>query len=280
MGVSALRSIRSYLDLDVANIYLEGIGLDVPLFVQSEVPSLGWGQVLRRAALSRPERCWATLLSDISFEAGDGDRVAILGRNGAGKSTLLQVLTGAYRPTRGRLEIRGTRQALINISLGFHPEATVLENVLLRCSSMGIRLTDVRRQVPAILKFAGLEAKASHRLKTLSSGQKMRLGFSISTAFQSDIMIMDEWLSTGDAEFLERARERMSNRVEGSRIVIMATHSIQMARAVCNRGILLEDGKVKATGSISRVINVYKERTRRMRESAIARNESPSAPNI
>lgn len=244
----------------MAHIKLSGLGLDVPLFVQRELRTVGWVHVFKRAALSRPARQWVTLLDDIDMEVNDGDRVAIIGRNGAGKSTLLQVLTGAYRPTRGVVSIKGTRQALINISLGFHPEATVVENVLLRCSSMGVRLEAVRSQIANILEFAGLEEKASHRLKTLSSGQRMRLGFSISTAFQRDIMIMDEWLSTGDAEFLERARERMNDRVGGSRIVVMATHSIQMARLVCNRAILLEGGKIKAAGSVSRVINAYKER--------------------
>lgn len=251
----------------MAHIRLSGLGLDVPLFVQRDVATVGWAHVFKRAALSRPARRWVTLLEDIDLEVNDGDRIAIIGRNGAGKSTLLQVLTGAYRPTRGTISIEGTRQALINISLGFHPEATVLENILLRCSSMGVRLDTVRGQVPSILEFAELQAKASHRLKTLSSGQRMRLGFSISTAFQRDIMIMDEWLSTGDAEFLGRARERMSDRVGGSRIVVMATHSIQMARLVCNRGILLEDGKIKAAGSVSRVINVYKERNKSLKDA-------------
>ncbi|MBD7988504.1 ABC transporter ATP-binding protein [Luteimonas sp. Sa2BVA3] len=247
----------------MAHIRLENVGLDVPLYVQRHSDVSGWGQVLRRAAFSRPERRLATLLDDISFEAADGDRIAVLGQNGAGKSTLLQILTGAYRPTRGRVQVTGSRQALMNINLGFNGEATVVENVLLRCSSMGIRLAEIRRNVPEILDFAGLESKASHRLKTLSSGQRMRLGFSISTAFQNDVMIMDEWLSTGDAAFLERAGERLTSRVGGAEIVVIATHSIRMARAVCNRAILLEGGQVKAAGSLSRVIGVYRERTRR-----------------
>ena len=101
----------------MAHIRLENVGLDVPLYVQRHSDVSGWGQVLRRAAFSRPERRLATLLDDISFEAADGDRIAVLGQNGAGKSTLLQILTGAYRPTRGRVQVTGSRQALMNFGL-------------------------------------------------------------------------------------------------------------------------------------------------------------------
>lgn len=247
----------------MARIKVSGVGLDVPLYAQSGEISRSWMGAIRGAALARPSREFVTLLDGITFEANDGDRIAIIGRNGAGKSTLLQILTGAYQPSRGTVSVEGTRHALMNMSLGFNPDATVVENILLRSSAMGVRLRDVGQLVGPVLEFSGLAGKAHHRLRTLSSGQRMRLGFAISTSTQHDIMILDEWIGTGDAEFMERAKERMMSRVGGSKIVILATHSLALIRQVCNRAILIDHGCVKSIGSVSKVSAIYKDRVRR-----------------
>ncbi|MBB1059025.1 ABC transporter ATP-binding protein [Marilutibacter spongiae] len=243
----------------MAHLKVENLGLDVPLYVHAERTTNSWLAALGGAALSSPKREFVTLLDGVSFEANEGDRIAIIGRNGAGKSTLLQLLTGAYQPTRGSIDVDGTRHALMNMSLGFNPEATVAENILLRGAAMGSPLAYAREMVRPVLEFAELGEKSNHRLRTLSSGQRMRLGFAISTSVQHDIMLLDEWIGTGDAEFIEKATTRMMDRVGGSKIVIMATHSLSLIRRTCNRAILIDRGQLKGRGSVDRVVRKYKD---------------------
>ena len=243
----------------MAYLRVENLGLDVPLYVQGERNAHSWAATLRGAAFSMPQRKFVTILDGVTFEANEGDRIAIIGRNGAGKSTLLQLLTGAYQPTRGVVQVEGTRHALMNMSLGFNPEATLTENILLRGAAMGVPLAEARDLVDPVLEFAELQEKARHRLRTLSSGQRMRLGFAISTSTQHDIMLMDEWIGTGDAEFIEKATERMMDRVGGSKIVVMATHSLSLIRRLCNRAILIDRGMLKGRGSVDRVVRTYKD---------------------
>lgn len=247
----------------MAYLKVSDVRLDVPLYLQTGEVSSSWAGAIRGAAFARPSRKFVTLLEGVSLEANDGDRIAIIGRNGAGKSTLLQVLTGAYQPSSGVVSVEGTRHALMNMSLGFNPDATVVENIFLRSSAMGTRLSEVRQLVEPVLDFSGLGDKAHHRLRTLSSGQRMRLGFAISTSTQHDIMILDEWIGTGDAEFMERAKDRMMDRVGGSKIVILATHSLGLIRQICNRAILIDRGRVKSVGSVTKVVAAYKDLIRR-----------------
>lgn len=240
-----------------AYIRLDRLCLDVPIFLQQERESKGWAGIFRGAAFDPPKRQLVRLLDNLSFEVREGDRLAILGRNGAGKSTLLRVLNQVYRPSSGTLDVHGSCQALLNMSLGFNGEATVRENIFLRGVAMGLRAAFLRDQVSSILEFSGLAHKASHRLRTLSSGQKMRLGFAISTSVQHDIMLMDEWVGAGDADFMERAKERMQDRVGGSKIVVLASHSVGLLRDMCNKGIVLEGGRLVHVGDITSALKRY-----------------------
>jgi lipopolysaccharide transport system ATP-binding protein len=233
------------------------LSLELPLFLQAERSASSWFSTLIGAAFDRPRREFRTVLDDIDFAAAEGDRIGIVGRNGAGKSTLLRVLTGAYEPTRGWVEMHGSKQALLNISLGFNGEATVRENIYLRGTAMGLRTAMLRDLVEPILGFAELNEKANHRLKTLSSGQRMRLGFSIATATQQDIMIMDEWIGAGDASFIAKARDRMRGRVDGAKIVVIASHNFSLMKDVCNKGLLLEGGKLMYAGDIHETLKEY-----------------------
>jgi ABC-type polysaccharide/polyol phosphate transport system, ATPase component len=210
------------------------------------------------ASTAKPRRVFRTILEDVSFQANDGDRIALIGRNGAGKSTLLRVLTGAYPPTSGWLDVQGKRQALLNISLGFNAEATIEENILLRGTAMGMSLNRIRGLSTDILEFAGLASAAQHRLHTLSAGQRMRLGFAVSTAANQDIMLLDEWLGAGDMQFIRKARTRMNDKVRGSRIVILATHNLEIARRVCNKGVVLHEGRIVFSGGVIESILEYR----------------------
>jgi lipopolysaccharide transport system ATP-binding protein len=242
------------------SVYLRahGVSLNIPHFVQDTRLATSWLGTILGASAARPKRVFRPILEDVSFEAEDGDRIALIGRNGAGKSSLLKVLTGAYPPTKGWIEVSGKRQALLNISLGFNDEATVQENILLRGTAMGMSLDRVRELSPEILEFAGLTEAAQHRLHTLSAGQRMRLGFSVSTAAEQDIMLLDEWLGAGDMQFIRKARARMNDKVDGSRIVVLATHNLEIARRVCNKGVVLHRGRVVYSGGVIEAILEYR----------------------
>ncbi len=256
-----------------AHIRVRNLQLEVPAFMQRDRDSTGWLSTFLGAAFDPPRRQVVRLLDNVSFDIKEGDRLAILGRNGAGKSTLLRVLNGVYRPTRGSLEVSGTCQALLNLSLGFNNEATVRENILLRGVAMGLPSSFLRTQIGPILHFAGLEQKASHRLRTLSSGQRMRLGFAISTSVQHDIMLMDEWVGAGDQEFMTKAKERMRDRIGGSKIVVLASHSVGLLRDICNKGIVLERGRLLFAGDITSALHRYHTLISDARELAAVGNE-------
>jgi lipopolysaccharide transport system ATP-binding protein len=198
-----------------------------------------------------------TVLSDISFTASDGDRIGILGLNGAGKTTLLRVLSGAFTPTFGHVSVSGTLQSLLNVGLGFEEHASVVENVYLRGTAMGLRMRQLRPRLVDILEFAGLRDKANHQLHTLSSGQRMRLGFSLSTAVQPDILLMDEWIATGDAAFVNRAHERLGERLRDSGIVILASHGTHLIRKFCNRALVLSEGRMVFFGDVEEGLQAY-----------------------
>lgn len=240
-------------------IELRDVTLSVPTYVQQERRGRNWASMFLSAGLDPPRRVMVDILQGVGMVAGEGDRVAILGRNGSGKSTLLRVLNGVYTPTAGRITVNGSRQALLNISLGFNNEATVRENIFLRGTAMGLRARDLREHIDGILEFAGLQEKSSHRLRTLSSGQRTRLGFAISTTFQHDIMLMDEWVGTGDSEFMAKAKGRLLDRMHGSKVVMLASHSIGLLRDVCNKGVVLEQGRLVHAGDIGSALGYYHE---------------------
>lgn len=242
-----------------AHLRARDITLDVPFYEQAPSSTKSWAGTLLGAAFSPPRRRFARILDQVSLDIPSGSRVALLGRNGAGKTTLLRVLSGAFQPTSGVLEVSGARQALLNLGLGFNAEATLVENIFLRATAMGIAPGQIRDMVDQILEFSGLAPVAQRRLSTLSSGQRMRLGFAISTSVQHDIMLMDEWFGAGDASFVNKARARLNDRVASSQIVVLASHNFQMLRKVCDTGIVLEQGKVAYTGEVNAAINAYKE---------------------
>lgn len=252
-----------------ACIRADRLSLDVPIFLQHEREAKGWANLFLGAAFDPPRRRLVRLLEDISLDIREGDRVAILGRNGAGKSTLLRVLNRVYQPTSGQLVVQGSCQALLNMSLGFNGEATVRENIFLRGIAVGLKSSYLRHQIDPILEFSGLHDKAAHRLHTLSSGQKMRLGFAISTSVQHDIILMDEWVGAGDAEFMAKAKERMLSRVGGSKIVVLASHSTGLLREICNKGVVLEQGKVIHYGDIISALKCYHDMFAKLRNEKI-----------
>lgn len=240
-----------------ASISVRNLSLVVPYFVQPDKMASSWLGTLFGAAMSVPKRRFATILDDVSFDVHEGERIALVGRNGAGKSTLLRVLAGAFEPTSGTVESVGTKQALLSIGVGFNPEATIMENIFLRATAMGIPSADIKGLIEPVLEFSGLRGVSNRRLLTLSSGQRVRLGFALSTAVQTDIVLLDEWFGAGDAQFVRKARQRMTDRVDGSKIVVVASHNESLLQKLCNRALLVDQGRLVLDGSVSEVLAEY-----------------------
>lgn len=252
------------------SITAENIGLDLPVYMQNERGVKASASILVRAAFKPPKREFRTTLDSMSFGFSEGDKVALIGRNGAGKSTLLKVLIGAYPLTRGRLIVSGSRQALLNISLGFNGEATLVENIVLRGVAMGLKPSNAVKIIEDVLSFSELEEKAGDRLKTLSTGQRMRLGFAIATSIQKEILIMDEWIGTGDTAFVKKATDRLNSRLNDAKIVVLASHNANLLLEVCNRALFIEAGKIVAMGGVDEILGQYEEFLQSIKQGSVA----------
>lgn len=239
-----------------AFIEAKNVCLDLAYEVQGAEKSARTGFL---SALSFNKTNYASVLNDVSFRAEEGDRVGIMGFNGAGKTTLLRVLNGALLPKSGVVEKKGSLQSLLTTTLGFNEHATLSENVILRGTAMGLRYKQIQAAMGTILDFAELSDKANRRLNTLSAGQRMRLGFAISTAVQPDILLMDEWIGAGDAVFVKKAKQRMLDRFNGSKISIIASHSAGMLRSLCNKALVLDASTVKYYGEINEGLKIYED---------------------
>jgi len=181
-------------------------------------------------------------LQNICLDLKEGDRLGVTGHNGAGKSTLLRVISGVYEPTGGSFEVKGKVTSLIDLSLGMDSEATGIENIFLRGALLGFNRRRLSAKVKEIVDFAGLGNFIEMPFRTYSTGMQMRLAFSIATVEQPEILVMDEWLTVGDADFQEKAQQRLDEIIKKTSILVIATHSPALVRQVCNRTIMLERG--------------------------------------
>jgi lipopolysaccharide transport system ATP-binding protein len=197
-----------------------------------------------RVAHEAGKRVAVRALDAVSFEMSPGDRVGLTGHNGSGKTTLLRVLAGAYEPVGGELFVRGRVASLLDISMGMDHDATGYENILLRGIMMGLTPREIRARADDIAEFTELGEYLGMPVRTYSSGMQLRLAFAVSTSVAADILIMDEWLSVGDAAFNEKASQRLSRLVEQSAILVLASHSPELINRVCNRVIRLEHGRI------------------------------------
>ncbi|MHB8423016.1 MAG: ABC transporter ATP-binding protein [Leptospirales bacterium] len=183
-------------------------------------------------------------LDGIDFEVREGDRLGLTGHNGSGKSTLLRVLAGVYEPTAGTLVVEGRIASLLDISIGMDFEASGLENIYLRGLLMGLPRQVIRSKIDEITSFSELGDYIEMPVRTYSSGMVMRLAFSIATSIEADILLMDEWLSVGDADFVKKAEDRLRGLVLKTPILVMASHSPEILKEVCTKVIRLEAGKM------------------------------------
>lgn len=200
-------------------------------------------------------------LRDISFSLKEGDRLGLVGHNGAGKSTLLKVLAGIYQPTTGSVNAKGRIVSTLNISLGMEPEATGFENILIRGLLLGMKRTEINAKLDEIAAFTELGEYLDMPVRIYSSGMTTRLAFATVTAMESDILLMDEVIGTGDAAFMDKAEERLNVFMNRSKIIVLASHSDHVIKKFCNKALLLEHGQIIAAGSPDEVIATYHTRT-------------------
>jgi len=196
-------------------------------------------------------------LQDVSFTVDKGEVVAILGRNGAGKSTLLKVLAGVLPPTKGASKVNGKIAPMIELGAGFHPEMTGAENVLFYSVLMGREVKSVKERTPAIGEWAGVTDHMDFPLRTFSSGMVARLAFSTATDEQTEVLLVDEVLSVGDADFQAKSRARMDSLISSGAAVVLVSHDMSAVRELATRAIWLENGHVKMIGNPEEVVAAY-----------------------
>jgi ABC-type polysaccharide/polyol phosphate transport system ATPase subunit len=223
----------------------------------------------------KPERFWA--LRHVSVQVNHGESLAVIGPNGAGKSTFLQVLAGIMRPTEGTVDVRGQVSGLLGLGVGFDTELSGVENIRLGGAFLGLDGPRIQELLPEIVDFADLGQFIDAPLKTYSSGMRARLGFSIATAVDPDILLLDEVLATGDASFRAKSKARVIELVRSAKAVVLVTHDMDWVREYCNRAMLIEKGKVVLQGSPDEVTKLHLARTR---EAVARRKEELQAKGL
>jgi ABC-type polysaccharide/polyol phosphate transport system ATPase subunit len=209
--------------------------------------------VRRRSDLSRD--FWS--LQDVTFTVGDGEALGILGRNGAGKSTILKILTRITAPTRGVSRTRGRVAALLEVGTGFHPELTGRENIYLNGAILGMSRRDIARSFDAIVDFSGVAKFLDTPVKRYSSGMGLRLGFSVAAHLDPDILVVDEILAVGDAEFQSKCLGRMEEAEHEGRTLVFVSHDLDSLTRICTRALWLEAGRVRDSGSPEKLVREY-----------------------
>jgi lipopolysaccharide transport system ATP-binding protein len=210
-----------------------------------------------RLAEDQSHRVVVRALSDISFSLTSGERLGLVGSNGAGKTTLLRVLAGIYEPVVGSVRLRGTLNALLDPSLGMNAELTGRENIMLRGLYNGLSRPMLARLEEDVIDFSELSDFIDLPVRIYSAGMSVRLGFALATAIRPRILLMDEWFLAGDASFMEKARHRLEEMVRAADILVLSTHSSQIVRDWCTRVMWLDQGRIRADGPVTEVMDQY-----------------------
>jgi lipopolysaccharide transport system ATP-binding protein len=221
-----------------------------------EDPFLKIGEVNDRTKKGEGDIVWS--LNDLNFEVEQGDAVGIIGRNGAGKSTLLKILSRVTSPTSGSVKIKGRIASLLEVGTGFHPELSGKENIFLNGAILGMRKAEIKRKFDEIVDFAGVERYIDTPVKRYSSGMYVRLAFAVAAHLESEILIVDEVLAVGDAEFQKKCVGKMGDvsRSEG-RTILFVSHNMDSVRSLCNKGLVLNNGQIIFNGDVNEAVQTY-----------------------
>lgn len=219
-------------------------------------PYLKIGEVNDRSAKASSKYIWA--LKDINFDVKQGEVLGIIGKNGAGKSTLLKILSRVTSPSTGTIRAKGRIASLLEVGTGFHPEMTGRENIFMNGSIMGMTKAEIKRKLDEIVDFAGVEKYIDTPVKRYSSGMTVRLGFAIAAHLEPEILVVDEVLAVGDAEFQKKAIGKMQDVSKGEgRTVLFVSHNLDTVKKLCTKAILLRDGTLYKSGSVNTILDTY-----------------------
>lgn len=225
-------------------------------FRGKEDPYLKIGETNDRSTYGSSDYVWA--LKDINFEVKQGEVLGIIGKNGAGKSTLLKILSRVTGPSEGRVSARGRIGALLEVGTGFHPELTGRENIFLNGAILGMKKREIASKIDEIIDFSGCERYIDTPAKRYSSGMTVRLAFAIAAFLEPEVLIVDEVLAVGDAEFQKKAIGKMKDVSQGEgRTVLFVSHNMASVKSLCTRGLILENGLLKASGNTDDMIKMY-----------------------
>jgi len=226
-----------------------------------EDPNSTVAEIPRHSAVRGPaerppaEEFWA--LGDVSFEVAQGEILGIIGRNGAGKSTLLKILSRVTAPTSGEVRVRGRIASLLEVGTGFHPELTGRENIFLNGAILGMTKAEIKRKFDEMVDFSGVEQFLDTPVKRYSSGMYVRLAFAVAAHLEPEILICDEVLAVGDAEFQNKCLGKMQAVAGHGRTILFVSHNMLAVQKLCKKGLLLEKGLIKASGGIQEIIGHY-----------------------
>ena len=242
------------------SLQLTGVTVDFPVY-SADSRSLK-NDLLRKSTGGRigrnaGNRLSVRALEDVNLALGRGDRIGLIGANGSGKTTLLRVLAGIYQPTRGRVRRRGRVASLFDISLGIDHGATGYENIMMRGMFLGLAPAEVRERTDEIAAFTELGDYLAMPVYTYSTGMMLRLAFAVCTCIEPEILLMDEWIGVGDAAFVEKAERRLEEFVARAGILVLASHNPVLLERICTTGMLLDSGRIRASGPIGEVLRVY-----------------------
>lgn len=241
-------------------------------------PYLKMGEVNNRTVKGSSDYVWA--LKNISFQVGAGEVVGIIGRNGAGKSTLLKLLSRVAEPSAGSFRIKGRVASLLEVGTGFHPDLSGRENIYLNGAILGMNKKQIAANFDAIIDFAGIERYIDTPIKRYSSGMKVRLGFAVAAHLEPEILIVDEVLAVGDAEFQNKCISKMQDVAGGGRTILFVSHNLSAVRNLCTRGIVIDHGQMAFDGTVHDAINAYRSSVQTSEASGhtIVRDEVISEP--
>ncbi len=225
-----------------------------------EDPYLKIGESNDRSTKGESDYVWP--LQDINFEIEQGDAVGIIGRNGAGKSTLLKILSKVTKPTTGTIKVNGRIASLLEVGTGFNPEMTGRENIYLNGAILGMRKHEITRKLDEVIDFSGVERYIDTPVKRYSSGMYIRLAFAVAAHLESEILIVDEVLAVGDAEFQKKCLGKMGDVSKGEgRTVLFVSHNMAAVKSLCKKGLLLENGNLIYNSNIDDIISKYAAKT-------------------
>ncbi|RZJ29393.1 MAG: ATP-binding cassette domain-containing protein [Flavobacterium sp.] len=239
-----------------------------------EDPYLKIGEANDRTSKGASDYVWS--LRDINFEINEGDAVGIIGRNGAGKSTLLKLLSKVTKPTTGSFKVNGRIASLLEVGTGFNPEMTGRENIYLNGAILGMRRHEITRKFDEIVEFSGVERYIDTPVKRYSSGMYVRLAFAVAAHLESEILIVDEVLAVGDAEFQKKCLGKMGDVSKGEgRTVLFVSHNMAAVKNLCNKGIMLQNGQLAFDGTIDATLDMYMINSQNMNNSLLAFEPQP-----